>query len=223
MGTRRVQQQRGSSKRRDTEKGEVIQLNISVEMMKEAHQQYPTIKLLKQCLIDKTLPVQRLDRIKVLEQAPFHEMNVEGLVCRVMYRDWAGGGRLAPILQVIVPEELRNRIVAAYHEDKNAHPSAIRTFQAVSQKFYWPGMLADICRYLKYCPVCQYDKKLRKKHAITGGPHKRRPESPVRHVTPRHAKWTPRHATWQNAGTRVQGRRAPELKTDTRVFDGHPS
>ena len=36
------------------------------------------------------LPVQRLDRIKVLEQAPFHEMNAEGLVCRVVYRDWAG-------------------------------------------------------------------------------------------------------------------------------------
>ena len=67
-----------------------------------------------------------------------------------------------------VQPQLRNRIVAAYHEDKNAHPSAIRTFQAVSRKFYWPGMLADIRRYLKYCPVCQYDKKLRKKHAITG-------------------------------------------------------
>ena len=62
--------------------------------------------------------------------------------------------------------------------------------------------------------------------------HKRRPESPVRHVTPRHANLTPRHATWQKAGTRVQGRRAPELKTDkrtpefstgTRVENWHPS
>ena len=32
-------------------------------------------------------------------------------------------------------------------------------------------------------------------HAMEG-PHKRRPESPVHHVTPRHANWTPRHATW---------------------------
>ena len=29
-------------------------------------------------------------------------------------------------------------------------------------------MLADIRRYPKYCPVCQYDTKLRKKHAIAG-------------------------------------------------------
>ena len=75
---------------------------------------------------------------------------------------------MAPVLQLIVPEELRSRVVAAHHEGKNAHPSAIRTFQAVSQRFYWPGMLADIRRYQKYCPVCQYDKKLRKKHAIAG-------------------------------------------------------
>ena len=62
----------------------------------------------------------------------FYEMNAEGLVCIVMYRSWAGGGRLAPVLQMIVPEELRSRVAAAHHEGKTAHPSAIRTFQAVS-------------------------------------------------------------------------------------------
>ena len=161
-----------------------------------------------------------------MEQAPFHEMNAEGLVCRVMYRDWAGGGRLAPLLQVIVPEELRNRIVAAYHEDKNAHPSAIRTFQAVSQKFYWPGMLADIRRYLKYCPVCQYDKKLQSKLANgrfpdveakrgTGneidGDHTNGGRSP-QFATSRHVTPIGRHVT------RRGKKRAPECKAD-----GHPS
>ena len=29
-------------------------------------------------------------------------------------------------------------------------------------------MLADIRRYQKYCPLCQYDKTLRKKHAVAG-------------------------------------------------------
>ena len=153
-----------------TRKGEAtkVQLNISVEMTKEAHEQYPTTSLLKQYLEDKALPVQRLDMIKVLEQAPFHEMNADESVCRVPYRAWAGGVRLAPVLQVIIPEELGSRAAAAHDEGKNSHPSAIRSFQAVSQKFDWPGMLACIRRCQKQCPVCQYDKKLRNTHAIAG-------------------------------------------------------
>ena len=56
---------------RGTSKGDasVVQLNITVEMMKEAQEQYPTINLLRQYLEDKALPVQRLDRIKVFHGA----------------------------------------------------------------------------------------------------------------------------------------------------------
>ena len=112
-----------------------------------------------------TLPASRIERLRVLESQDQYQMNAEGLLCKVRDRS-AARGRLELKLAVLVPEEYRARLIEAYHEGKTAHPGALRTFQRLKEGWHWPGMLTDVRLYVRYCPRCQYNRKLRSKTPV---------------------------------------------------------
>ena len=61
------------------------------------------------------------------------------------------------ITQVVVPKNLRARILSEYHESLvgGAHVAFDKVFQAIRQKYYWPKMYSEIYEYQQSCIKCQ--------------------------------------------------------------------
>ena len=63
--------------------------------------------------------------------------------------------------RVFVPQynNLRSRLIAAFHDLPVAgHLGWHKTYDALSQHYYWPGMTADVQEAIRQCPTCQRTK-----------------------------------------------------------------
>jgi hypothetical protein len=69
--------------------------------------------------------------------------------------------------KVVVPAgPLRGRILHEFHDSPLAgHTGVTKTFKAVSQWFWWPGLRADVHAYVASCDSCQRHKASTKKRA----------------------------------------------------------
>ena len=62
-----------------------------------------------------------------------------------------------PNYVVVIPDALRETILTAVHDNPFAgHLGITRTEERVRKRFYWPGIRADVERYVKKCPVCAH-------------------------------------------------------------------
>jgi len=59
-----------------------------------------------------------------------------------------------PFPRLYVPQHLRSSIVKQYHDD-NGHMGIDKTFDAIRQKYYWPGLYKELYRYVRECVICQ--------------------------------------------------------------------
>lgn len=58
--------------------------------------------------------------------------------------------------QLVVPKDLRASVLKIANEGiLSGHQGTKRTADRVSEEFYWPGMQADVTRYVKSCDICQ--------------------------------------------------------------------
>ncbi|NOZ55185.1 MAG: DDE-type integrase/transposase/recombinase [Calditrichaeota bacterium] len=79
----------------------------------------------------------------------------DGVLCRWKVVDSNSKGRL----QIIIPFSLRDDVLYFCHGQKCAtHFGKDRTTQTLTSRFYWPGITADIERWLKSCSQCQMVK-----------------------------------------------------------------
>lgn len=60
-----------------------------------------------------------------------------------------------PIIQVVVPEPFKERVLTAAHGDVAGHLGLKKTYYRVLQRFYWPSLKRDIAAFVKTCHVCQ--------------------------------------------------------------------
>ena len=65
------------------------------------------------------------------------------------------------INQVVIPVNLRDNILAEYHDSLvgGGHQGFDRTYYAIKSKYYWNGMYADVDKYVRQCKECQYAKR----------------------------------------------------------------
>ena len=73
-------------------------------------------------------------------------------------------GKEADILITIVPpnNDIRKRILEAYHDDEEAgHPGTLRTEELIRREYWWPKMKIDVKQYVKHCSKCQQNKPIR--------------------------------------------------------------
>jgi len=63
--------------------------------------------------------------------------------------------------KIFVPKELRERILAWYHEYL-LHPGALRTEQTIKRTMYWSSLAKDAQRHCKKCKTCQLSKVSKK-------------------------------------------------------------
>ena len=74
----------------------------------------------------------------------------DGALCRWRTRPGRKKG-----LQLVVPEALRLDILDYCHGHRtSAHFGRERTEVKIKSRYYWPGMTADIRRWVKHCPQC---------------------------------------------------------------------
>ena len=77
-----------------------------------------------------------------------------GVLYRVYKHPYVNGGK--PLKQVMVPEQLRNRIMELAHGSiMGGHMGIKKTVDKIQSAFYWPGIQGDVTRYCKSCDVCQ--------------------------------------------------------------------
>jgi hypothetical protein len=63
-------------------------------------------------------------------------------------------------LRLCIPKELRPTILQACHDDiTSGHLGETRTYDRVTQRYFWHGISRDIEKYIKACPDCQSRKK----------------------------------------------------------------
>ena len=68
-----------------------------------------------------------------------------------------GGGRLCRKLAVVVPKSLQRDITSMAH--RLTHAGTERSFQSISDNFFWPKMKRTIEQYCPSCPVCAENKR----------------------------------------------------------------
>ena len=83
--------------------------------------------------------------------------------------------------RLVVPSQLKNRIMQLHHDSPFAgHRAAETTFQAISLRYYWNFMLTEIKAYCRSCELCQ-----KYNYAVL---HNRAPMKPIV-VTRRNQIW----------------------------------
>lgn len=82
---------------------------------------------------------------------------LNGLLVRkwLSHRDTAVG---EPLLQVVVPTELRQKVLQASHGDVAGHLGVGKTYNRILKHFFWPGLKKDVL-FLKTCHTCQLTGK----------------------------------------------------------------
>ncbi|XP_070174500.1 uncharacterized protein [Littorina saxatilis] len=72
----------------------------------------------------------------------------------ILYRQYQAKDKV--FCQVVVPENLRSSVMVTAHDQLLAgHCGVRRTLTRILTKFFWPGVSADVTRYVKSCDICQ--------------------------------------------------------------------
>ena len=74
----------------------------------------------------------------------------------LLYRLSNNPGQTEPVKQLMVPTELRLKVLALGHEAMFAgHLGVKKTLDRISASFYWPGILQSVQRFCSSCDICQ--------------------------------------------------------------------
>ncbi|XP_068233339.1 uncharacterized protein [Palaemon carinicauda] len=94
----------------------------------------------------------------------------EGFVYRVSRSVNAPADQAEVRKQLVIPERYRSKLLILAHENNLAgHFGVWKTFQKLSEHFFWPGMRRDVKRHVLSCKVCQ----------LVGKPNQKIPKAPL--------------------------------------------
>lgn len=131
--------------------------DLTLENIKINQQQDLFLNLCIQYLKHKSLPSDSTQALKVLTACHVFVLDDD-----VLYRVTpmtTHGRRLESRRQVVLPSQFVSQVLEACHEDLTAgHMGFSRTYERVSERFYWDGMYVDIKHYVSSCLSCQTRK-----------------------------------------------------------------
>ena len=58
------------------------------------------------------------------------------------------------ILRLVEPEHLQTVVTRQYH-DNNGHMGIDKTYDSITQKYYWPNLYKKLYEYVSKCDTCQ--------------------------------------------------------------------
>ena len=106
--------------------------------------------------------------VETQQKPPFREIQAEGSLLRqywssfeslllsdgVLYRRMNDAD--PPVLRLVAPPKVRTKIFLFLHDSKTGgHLGITKTVSSAKQRFWWPGMKADVKRWCQYCDRCQ--------------------------------------------------------------------
>ena len=92
--------------------------------------------------------------VLVKGQAEISFERKSGILYRIYKHPFVNGGK--PVKQVMVPKQLRPRIMEVAHGSiMGGHLGIKKTTDKIQSAFYWPGIQGDVTRFCKSCDVCQ--------------------------------------------------------------------
>lgn len=57
--------------------------------------------------------------------------------------------------KLVVPKSQRKKLLFDFHDSPiSGHLGSFKTLQRLKEQYYWPGMAADVARYVTRCPTC---------------------------------------------------------------------
>lgn len=74
----------------------------------------------------------------------------------LLYRETKDNEKTLSLL--VLPKIYRKQVLQGLHEDVG-HPGKERTSSLVKERFYWPGYLADVAKWIEKCPRCLRGKE----------------------------------------------------------------
>ena len=76
------------------------------------------------------------------------------VLCRVFKHSHVKNGK--PVLQVMVPEQLRRQVMKLAHDSiMGGHLGIRKTVDRILNNFYWPAIHTDVSRFCRSCDICQ--------------------------------------------------------------------
>ena len=120
---------------------EVDGIDINVDTLKELQAKDETLK-----------------KCWELSKLPLRDDAKSGFVVRnnILYRAYRDGRDRDRRYQLVVPKELREKVLTLAHETLlSGHRGTAKTISRVSQDFYYPGVYEDCRRHCMSCDICQ--------------------------------------------------------------------
>ena len=75
----------------------------------------------------------------------------------ILYRQWVD--HKGTKLQAVVPSSERRTVLAQYHDNQpSGHLGVSKTVTKIRQRYYWPGLQADVRAYIAGCDKCSRKK-----------------------------------------------------------------
>jgi len=75
---------------------------------------------------------------------------------KILYGKYIGKHDGEGIIQLVVPESLREKVVSLAHDTLlSGHSGSTKTLNKVLQEFYWPGINNFVLRYVSSCDLCR--------------------------------------------------------------------
>lgn len=123
---------------------------IEMREIRRSQREDPVIGRWTRATMDRRLPNMRhqTDKLDVIMRKNFKYFSMKR---GVLYREVKEGE--SSITQLVLPAIYRETALSGLHDDIG-HPGRDRTWSLVRERFFWPGMTADIERHVKQCGRC---------------------------------------------------------------------
>jgi hypothetical protein len=115
----------------------------------------PLCQAITDFLKTKELPESAVLRFQVKDLA-----SDCALMDGVLYHIWENVRAGGHIPRIIVPESLRPQLLHAYHKSpiSGGHWGLNKTYEKIRLSYFWPGMRADLNKYIAACSTCNESK-----------------------------------------------------------------
>lgn len=75
----------------------------------------------------------------------------------ILYKKVIRDGKV--VLLLVVPKKLRKDLLHEAHDGLlSGHMGQTNTYSRLTMKYFWPGILEDVIRYVRTCELCQFKK-----------------------------------------------------------------
>ncbi|GFW30297.1 retrovirus-related Pol polyprotein from transposon 412 [Trichonephila clavipes] len=98
--------------------------------------------------------IQKIDQNDVSPQISNYFINGEGLLCHLSKRPSRSPRSNTTRKQVCIPHCLKTKILESVHSEYGGHLKFFKTYNRLSENFFWHNMYKDTKKFVRSCTIC---------------------------------------------------------------------